>query len=249
MTFHTFGKIENPVMVLIHGMLTPWTVWNTQIERFSDKYYLVVPVLDGHDGSKDDFISIENQAEKIENYLIKNVDSAIFAVMGLSLGGAVANCMWKRGKVKISKLVMDGAPLVPMSFALKQGLNRTYTDLIIKSTKRDAKTLRNFKTSFLPERYLDEYLQIADNFYAEDLNDIIESVSSCTIEPNLSDTTEIMYIHGTKLNETTSKKSASQLKEMYPKTKVVCMEGCGHCQTACFEPQKWGDMVENFIEW
>ena len=28
MIFHTYGNKENKAVVLIHGMLTPWQIWN-----------------------------------------------------------------------------------------------------------------------------------------------------------------------------------------------------------------------------
>ena len=34
MNFHTFGDESKPVILLIHGVLTPWQVWETQIEHF-----------------------------------------------------------------------------------------------------------------------------------------------------------------------------------------------------------------------
>ena len=40
MKFHTFGSDKNPPIVLIHGTLTPWQVWEKQIEHFKKKYYV-----------------------------------------------------------------------------------------------------------------------------------------------------------------------------------------------------------------
>ena len=48
MIFHTFGNKENKAVVLIHGVLTPWQIWNTAIDKFRSRYYVVVTELDGH---------------------------------------------------------------------------------------------------------------------------------------------------------------------------------------------------------
>ena len=48
MIFHTYGDKGNKAVVLIHGMLTPWQIWNTAAERFSKDHYVIVPELDAH---------------------------------------------------------------------------------------------------------------------------------------------------------------------------------------------------------
>ena len=36
MEFHTFGSQNNDVMMLIHGMLTPWQIWEDAIEYYTE---------------------------------------------------------------------------------------------------------------------------------------------------------------------------------------------------------------------
>ena len=38
MLVHKFIDGKKPVMVLIHGVLTPWQIWTPQIESFREKY-------------------------------------------------------------------------------------------------------------------------------------------------------------------------------------------------------------------
>ena len=59
---------------------------------------------------------------------------------------------------------------------------------------------------------------------------------------------EILYIHGTKMNESWSKKSARQLKKYYPKADIICCKGHAHCYKAIYEPKKWIELVENFLD-
>ena len=48
MIFHTFGDPSAKPVVLIHGMLNPWQLWEDAAEHFSKEYYVVVPELDAH---------------------------------------------------------------------------------------------------------------------------------------------------------------------------------------------------------
>lgn len=48
MNFHRFGSKDAPKMILIHGVLTPWKIWNKQIEHLSKNYYVIVVALNAH---------------------------------------------------------------------------------------------------------------------------------------------------------------------------------------------------------
>ena len=48
MIFHTFGDDHNPAILLIHGVLTPWQIWEDAIRQFSKESCVIVPALDAH---------------------------------------------------------------------------------------------------------------------------------------------------------------------------------------------------------
>lgn len=249
MKFHVFGDVNKEKIILIHGVQTPWQIWMTQIEYFCEKYCVIVPALDGHEEDrKSEFISVEQEAEQIENYCIKNHGKDIFAVCGLSMGGAIAYTLWKNGILHIQKLIMDGAPLVPYSSFLKNMMTNQYLKLTRKSQKRDSKTLEMFKKSYLPERYLESFLKIADNMSDETIKNMISSIGKNTMSEGVRESgEEIMYIYGTAMNEMLSKKSVKLLKKYYSKITIVCFKGDKHCYKAIYEPKKWIETVESFL--
>ena len=72
MLFHTFGNKANKIMILIHGVLTPWQIWQDAINYFSKEYYVIVPVWDGHvEEETSECLSVENEANKIIEYVLK----------------------------------------------------------------------------------------------------------------------------------------------------------------------------------
>ena len=67
MNFHTFGDSANPKMLLIHGVLCPWQIWNEAVEHYSQNYFVIVPELDGHtQDAPSEFISIQEEAAHID---------------------------------------------------------------------------------------------------------------------------------------------------------------------------------------
>ena len=74
MKFLEFGNSENKKIMLIHGFQVPWQVWKPQIDYFSQKYYVIVPILDGHNPTeKSTFSSVHKEAEAIEKYYMRTL--------------------------------------------------------------------------------------------------------------------------------------------------------------------------------
>ena len=62
MKLHLYGLPENPKMLLIHGVLMPWQIWEPQIQYYKEKYHVLVVELDGHTQDKPSrFVSAEMQ--------------------------------------------------------------------------------------------------------------------------------------------------------------------------------------------
>ena len=67
MVFHTYGNKNNKAVVLIHGMLTPYQIWNRAAQVYESKHYVIVPELDGHTEDEiSTFISVEDEVRKLQ---------------------------------------------------------------------------------------------------------------------------------------------------------------------------------------
>ena len=247
MKFNIFGNIENPKMILIHGVLTPWQIWTPQIEFFRKNYYIIVPALDAHEEIISEFCSIEEEAQKIEQYYFSKFGKELVVICGLSMGGAIAHHIWKSGKLNISNLILDGAPLVPYGNFLKNIMVKNYFDIVHKSKLRDKKTLENFKKHFLPEKYLDDYLKFIDYMSDVSIENIINSVSkSSLIIDDISLNSCVLYMHGTSVNEFLSKKSAKIIIKYYPNTTLMKYKGA-HVNLLIHYPLEWNKRVDDFL--
>lgn len=249
MNFHSFGNENRPAILLIHGVLTPWQVWEEQIDHFKDNYHVIVPALDAHEEERaSDFISIQDEAEKIENYVLDELGGSVFAICGISMGAVITNLIWQNGVIDVEKFVLDGAPLIPCGGLPKRIMCSNYITIIRKSKKRDPKVIESFKKQFLPEEYLDSYLKIADNMNEDSIKNIINSVfagSLCTTIDE--DGGRLMFMHGTKGNEMLAAKSARLMLKSYPKMTEKCFKGYAHCEAAIYKTQEWLETVNDFI--
>lgn len=248
MDFHSFGNIENPTMLLIHGVLTPWQIWNQQIEHFSKSYYVIAVALDAHTEEPSEFISIEDEAYTIENFCINNEITTIDVLCGLSLGAAIAHLIWKNGKVNVNTLILDGAPLVPCGELIGNILTSFYVDIIKKSKARDEDTLKSCTEEFLPGKYLDDYLKIADNISIDSVKNLISSVSTSNLCTTVDNHSNILFIHGSKGNEVLAKKSAKKMQKNYPETTIKYFKDDPHCYRALRKPQEWIEVVQEYLD-
>ncbi|MGN0395499.1 MAG: alpha/beta fold hydrolase [Coprococcus sp.] len=249
MLVHEFVEGNKPNMVLVHGLLTPWQVWTPQIDAFKGQYNIYAVALNAHtEEVASEFVSVSAEAEEIVQYFMaKNIDT-IDVLCGISLGGKIAYEIWKSEKLNIRNLIMDGAPLVACPrFAIKIMINN-YKMIISKSKARDKKIMESFRKNFLPEKYLDSYLKIADLMTDKSIVNIVQSVFAGGKIEGIKNQSRVLFIHGTKGNEVLSKKAANLMKKYYPVTEVVCFKGDTHCYKVIYESEKWIEVVKEFLE-
>ncbi len=248
MIFHTYGNKENKAVVLIHGMLTPWQIWNYASKRFSKDYYVIVPELDAHtEVTPTVFHSVEEEASKIAEYIKQELDGKVFLLAGLSMGGRIAATLAKSEDLSIENLVLDGAPLTKMNVLMKAIMKSNYKTIIMKSKMHDAKILEQAKKDFLPENMIPYYIKIAENMIMVSVNNIIDSVFSRFDYPKYKSGMKILFMHGTKGNESLSAKCAVRMKKINPQTEIRSFDGLAHAELACFKPEQWYEEVRSFI--
>ena len=247
MKFHTFGSNTDRAIVLIHGMLDPWQMWQTAIDAFSGAYYVIVPELDAHtEDETSRFVSVEDEAAQIRQFLLDHCGGSVFAICGLSMGGRIAASLAALPDISTENLVLDGAPLLPMPKLMIGFMKKSYGNIIRKSKQRDPKTLENARRDFLPEALIPDFLKVADHMEDESISNMLDSIFSGYEFRQLP--CKILFLHGTKGNESVSKKAAVKIKAVNPQTEIRCYKGYAHAQLASFEAEKWVGEVKSFLE-
>lgn len=249
MQVHEFVEGKKPLMVLIHGVLTPWQIWTPQIMAFKETYNVYAIALNAHtEDSASEFISAAAEVEEIVQYFQKQNIDVIDVLCGLSLGGKIAHEIWQDGRLSICNLIMDGAPLVSCPKIAQSIMIRNYINIIHQSKAREKKVIESFKKHFLPEQYLDTYLKIADFMTDQSVKNIVHAAFAGGMRKDVKNQSRILFIHGTKGNEVLSKRAATFMKKFYPETEVICFKGDSHCYKAIYEPEIWIQVVDTFLK-
>ena len=235
-----FGDKEKEILVLIHGFQSPYQVWEEYIKYYENDYHIIVPILQGHNPKiKEDFISFNNTANEIADYIISHYGNNVYAIYGMSLGGIITANIWQNKKLNIQKIILDGSPIVSYPKILKSYLTNFYINVTHKSQQRDEKTINQAINTIVPKNMLNVFLEVLDSMSDKNIINYLNEWGNYKLPNNIDVfNTEIYYFHGTKMNEMLAKKSAKYLKKYYPSSNIICLKGKFHCETSIFNPNE-----------
>lgn len=115
MKVYEFGNIENPKLLMLHGMACTWKQnFGQVIEKLKEQFYLIIPAYDGHNPDENkDFTSIAQTASEIDDYIMKNHNGKIYASYGLSMGANILVEVLSNQKIQMEKAIIDAPYFVP----------------------------------------------------------------------------------------------------------------------------------------
>ena len=114
MKFHKFGDKNLPPVLLIHGGGSSWWNYLRQARILSHKYHVILPTLNGHGEEYQlDYVSTEDSALEILDYIKENCGGKLFALGGVSLGGQIAMELLSLDSDIAEKAIIDGSICIP----------------------------------------------------------------------------------------------------------------------------------------
>ena len=84
-----YGKQNRDVIILLHGGGLSWWNYREVAERLQNVFRIIVPILDGHAGSDNNFTTIEDNAAEIISCIDVKFGGSVLLIGGLSLGGQI----------------------------------------------------------------------------------------------------------------------------------------------------------------
>ena len=114
MKFHEFGDKNLPPILLIHGGGSSWWNYLRQARILSEEYRVILPTLNGHGEEYHlDYVSTEDSALEILDYIKANCGGKLFAIGGVSLGGQIAMELLFLDSEIAEKAIIDGSLCIP----------------------------------------------------------------------------------------------------------------------------------------
>lgn len=236
-----YGK-ENPdVIVLLHGGGLSWWNYRREAELLSDRFHILLPVLDGHAGSEDDFESIGKSAERIISLIGRACGGSILMMGGLSLGGQIlTEILCRQGDICRFALIESAAmipdkvtnALVGPSFSSSYGLIRQKWFASLQS--------RYLK---IPEDLFDDYYRDSSAISKENLIAFTKASTLYSPGESLKNASARVLITAGGKEQKNILRSAELLHGMLKGSRLEIREGLYHGQFSLGCPEAYAGEV------
>ena len=153
-----FGQENREVVILIHGGGLSWWNFRQEAELLSGSYHVVLPILDGHAGSDEAFISIEENADRIIAFIESRFGGSVFLIGGLSLGAQILLEILSKRHDICRHAIVESASVIP---------SRTTNTLIAPAVLLSYSLIQKEWFSRMQFRYLRIRNDLFDDYYRD----------------------------------------------------------------------------------
>ena len=116
MNYVEYGKENSDVMILLHGGGLSWWNYKEAAEILQTDYHVILPILDGHAGSEQQFTTIEDNASEIIEFINSKFGGSVLLIGGLSLGGQILLEILSQRKDICQYAIVESALVIPSKF-------------------------------------------------------------------------------------------------------------------------------------
>ena len=246
MKFKTFGLKTNKKIVMLHGGGLSWWALKPLIDIFKEEYYIVTPIIDGHGEDGDtDFISIENSADKLIDYIDREMGGSLYLITGLSIGAQIVCEVLGRRKNIAEKAILESALVIPMKrIGRLAEMAAFFSHNLVKYrsfSEIQAKTLS------LPSDMLENYYLDGMKMSKNSLVNMIRSNSTYQMPESIIESeAEILIVYGSKEPKIIIK-SAELLSSKIDGSKKYVAEGMGHGEISLKNGEIYREILDNFM--
>jgi pimeloyl-ACP methyl ester carboxylesterase len=246
MKFREFGPKDCPTIILLHGGGLSW--WSLQgiVDGLLPDYHVVTTIIDGFGEDSDEtFISIEDSACKLIQYIDRELGGKVHAIGGLSLGAQIVVELLSQRPDITDFAVIESALVIPMksTSALMVPMVKLSYGLVRKKwfSRLQAKQM------LLPEAILEQYFTDSMKISRESMVNMTLSNGNYPLKDSISQTkAKVLILVGEK-ELGVMKKSAAVLNKAIPSSTLKLLPGMAHGQFSLTKPKEYVHTIRDFI--
>ena len=237
MNLKEYGDSNNETIILLHGGGLSWWNFKDEAEILKNKFHVIIPILDGHSGSDRDFTSIEDNAQEIIEYIIKNFNGHVYLIGGLSLGGQILLEILSRKNDICDFAIIESALTIPMKATqkmIKPAFSMSYG---LISQKWFSKM--QFNSLGIRKDLFEDYYRDTCKISKENMIAFMEANSKYEIKDTIQDTkARTLVIVGEK-ERTIMKKSANIINQKIKTSRIEIMPNYSHGELSINNPEHY----------
>lgn len=246
MKYKEFGDSIHPTIILLHGGGLSWWSFTDLIHLLKETYHIVTPIIDGHGEDGDTiFVSIQDSAQKLIQYIDEKHQGKVFAICGLSLGAQIiVDVLAQRADIA-KYIVIESALVMPLSgvtrFIAKS--SSLFYSLIHQKwfARMQAKAL------YVRENLFDQYYSDSQNISKQSLTNISASNADYTAPDTLKITKAkvLIIIGGEEVR--IMDKSVRKLISMLPQARVCIVPDMKHGELSLSRCKEYLALIKQFM--
>lgn len=246
MNVKEYGCSGQPVIMLLHGGGLSWWSCREAAALLAEDYHVVLPVLDGHAGSGDDFISIEANAERLIDYIDEHFGGSVLMIGGLSLGGQILAEMLSRRKDICSLAIIESALVIPMRMTCY--LTAPMINISYGLIKKKWFSRLQFRSLGIRQELYEEYYRDTCEIKKENMIALLKANSAYKPKPALTDTEARVCILVGQKEQRIMLRSASVMHEMISESRLDIMRSLRHGEFSINHAPEYVCYIRRFID-
>lgn len=247
MKYKEFGDKTSPTIILLHSGGLSWWSFTDIIHLLKTEYHIVTPVIDGHDeDGLTTFISIQDSAQKLIQYIDTNYKGKVLAIGGVSLGAQIVVEVLSK-KADIAKYaILESASVVPLTAITTRFMAfscQLFYGIICKKSFAKMRAKAHCIKKDMFERYYEGSLNISK----QSLVNIAMSNAGYAVPDALRNTeAKILIIIGSKEIRMMDK-SVRKLMSMLPQSQVCIVPGMKHGEVSLVHCTEYLALINHFM--
>lgn len=246
MLFKEFGDIKAPAIVLLHGGGLSYWSFQSVIALLEPEYHVITPIIDGYgEDANETFVSIENSADHLIEYISSHCNGHVFTLGGLSIGAQIVIETLSKQTDIADFAVVESALVCPIrgTKVLTVPMSQMSYGLIRKRwfSKLQARELCVRDDLF--EKYYSDSIKMTK----QSLVNTILSNGTYELKAGIKDTkVKTLVIVGEK-EIAAEKKSAQILYHTIPESQLYIAPKMKHGELSLAHPEQYVELLKAFF--
>ena len=245
MQYVEYGAHNLQTVILLHGGGLSWWNYRDVAQLLSDRFHVVLPILDGHADSDAPFNSIEDTAARIISHIDEHFGGKVLAVGGLSLGGQIAAEMLTQRPDICRFALIESALVKPMKLThalIKPSFGMSYG--LIKQ-----RWFAKLQADYLgiPQNLFEDYYRDTCAITKADMIAFLKANCAYSIKPALRDTQAKVHIVFGSGEQFSIRTSGKLLNHTIPGSTLEVLPGYRHGDLSLNHPQAYSQMLLTLI--
>lgn len=245
MRYIEYGKENKDTILLLHGGGMSWWNYEDVAKSLQKDYRIILPILDGHAESDADFITIEDNAREIIEFVDRHLSGCVLLMGGLSLGGQILLEILSQRNEICKYAIVESALVRPSRLThamIKPAFGSCYGLIKHKWFSR-----LQFKSLKIKAELFDLYYRDTCKISKDDMISFLQANSLYSLKDSINGCTARIFVFvGSKENRAMIK-SAKDICNALPHGVLNILPGLHHGEFSINHGEKYAAKIREII--